>query len=155
MAFGAYIIFSSHLDGPGVSGWDCTGAETACTGTYVNYTGCYDGASGSCHSTTATTTINVGIELDSAGLPVTHYIGGHSYTVKLTGQNGTGTPFPYFGFELTSMKGTASASVVYNAGTWSSAGLPARTWIRFFVWLVIGLVVYYFYSRKRSEFYKG
>jgi APA family basic amino acid/polyamine antiporter len=35
------------------------------------------------------------------------------------------------------------------------AGLPERTWIRFFVWLVIGLVVYYFYSRKRSEFYKG
>ena len=35
------------------------------------------------------------------------------------------------------------------------AGLPAVTWIRFFVWLVIGLVVYYFYSRKRSEFYKG
>jgi len=35
------------------------------------------------------------------------------------------------------------------------AGLPAITWVRFFLWLVIGLVVYYFYSRKRSEFYKG
>jgi len=35
------------------------------------------------------------------------------------------------------------------------AGLPAITWIRFFVWLLIGLVVYYFYSRKRSEFYRG
>ena len=35
------------------------------------------------------------------------------------------------------------------------AGLPAITWVRFFVWLLIGLVVYYFYSRKRSEFYKG
>ncbi len=35
------------------------------------------------------------------------------------------------------------------------SGLPERTWVRFFVWLVIGLVVYYFYSRKRSEFYKG
>ncbi len=34
------------------------------------------------------------------------------------------------------------------------AGLPAVTWIRFFVWLVIGLVVYVFYSRKRSEFYQ-
>ena len=35
------------------------------------------------------------------------------------------------------------------------AGLPAITWIRFFVWLAIGLCVYFFYSRKRSEFYKG
>ncbi len=33
------------------------------------------------------------------------------------------------------------------------AGLPAITWVRFFVWLIIGLSVYYFYSRKRSEFY--
>ncbi len=31
-------------------------------------------------------------------------------------------------------------------------GLPIRTWERFFIWLVIGLFVYYFYSRKRSEF---
>jgi APA family basic amino acid/polyamine antiporter len=35
------------------------------------------------------------------------------------------------------------------------AGLPAITWVRFFVWLVIGLIVYITYSRKRSEFYKG
>jgi APA family basic amino acid/polyamine antiporter len=35
------------------------------------------------------------------------------------------------------------------------AGLPVRTWERFFVWLVIGLFVYFFYSRKRSEFYSG
>ncbi len=35
------------------------------------------------------------------------------------------------------------------------AGLPARTWERFFIWLIIGLFVYFLYSRKRSEFYKG
>ena len=35
------------------------------------------------------------------------------------------------------------------------AGLPIMTWLRFFVWLGIGLVVYFFYSRKRSEFYRG
>lgn len=32
------------------------------------------------------------------------------------------------------------------------AGLPIMTWLRFLVWLIIGLFVYFFYSRKRSEF---
>jgi APA family basic amino acid/polyamine antiporter len=34
------------------------------------------------------------------------------------------------------------------------AGLPAKTWLRFFIWLAIGLVIYVLYSRKRSEFHK-
>jgi APA family basic amino acid/polyamine antiporter len=34
------------------------------------------------------------------------------------------------------------------------AGLPARTWERFFIWLIVGLFVYFLYSRKRSEFYR-
>jgi APA family basic amino acid/polyamine antiporter len=28
--------------------------------------------------------------------------------------------------------------------------LPLETWIRFFVWLALGLVVYFAYSRKRA-----
>jgi APA family basic amino acid/polyamine antiporter len=31
-------------------------------------------------------------------------------------------------------------------------GLEVMTWIRFFIWLGIGLLVYFLYSRKRSEF---
>jgi APA family basic amino acid/polyamine antiporter len=31
-------------------------------------------------------------------------------------------------------------------------GLEVMTWIRFFGWLAIGLLVYFFYSRHRSEF---
>ena len=30
------------------------------------------------------------------------------------------------------------------------AGLPIMNWIRFFVWLAIGLMIYFSYSRKRS-----
>lgn len=32
------------------------------------------------------------------------------------------------------------------------SGLPVITWLRFFCWLAIGLVIYFVYSRKHSEF---
>jgi APA family basic amino acid/polyamine antiporter len=32
------------------------------------------------------------------------------------------------------------------------SGLPIITWMRFFIWLAIGLVIYFLYSRHRSEF---
>jgi APA family basic amino acid/polyamine antiporter len=32
------------------------------------------------------------------------------------------------------------------------AGLPMMTWLRFFGWLIVGLVIYFSYSRHRSEF---
>jgi APA family basic amino acid/polyamine antiporter len=31
------------------------------------------------------------------------------------------------------------------------ANLPLETWIRFVVWLLIGFVIYYFYSRRKSS----
>jgi len=34
-------------------------------------------------------------------------------------------------------------------------GLTVITWLRFIVWLVIGLLIYVFYSRKHSEFARG
>jgi APA family basic amino acid/polyamine antiporter len=34
------------------------------------------------------------------------------------------------------------------------SGLPILTWLRFFAWLVVGLLIYFFYSRHRSEFAK-
>jgi basic amino acid/polyamine antiporter, APA family len=32
------------------------------------------------------------------------------------------------------------------------SGLPIITWMRFFAWLFLGLIIYFLYSRKRSEF---
>jgi APA family basic amino acid/polyamine antiporter len=33
-------------------------------------------------------------------------------------------------------------------------GLTVITWIRFFVWLAIGLCIYFLWSRRHSEFAK-
>jgi len=35
------------------------------------------------------------------------------------------------------------------------ASLPIETWVRFLVWLVIGLSIYFGYSRRHSEFYRS
>ena len=35
------------------------------------------------------------------------------------------------------------------------SGLPILTWLRFFAWLVIGLTIYWLYSRHHSEFAGG
>jgi APA family basic amino acid/polyamine antiporter len=31
-------------------------------------------------------------------------------------------------------------------------GLPVVTWVRFLLWLILGLAIYFLYSRKHSEF---
>jgi basic amino acid/polyamine antiporter, APA family len=41
-------------------------------------------------------------------------------------------------------------SIVLCAGLMT--GLTVITWLRFVVWLVLGLMIYFFYSRQRSEF---
>ena len=43
-------------------------------------------------------------------------------------------------------------SVILCAGL--MLGLTLITWRRFIVWLVLGLLIYFFYSRRRSEFAK-
>ncbi len=103
-----YVILSSYANGAGTRGYNRTGA----TGS----TGCY-----SCHGSSATSGINVTIELDSAGVPVTRYIAGHNYTIKLKGVNNTTSNLPKFGFQLASVSltgaGTAAAA---NAGTYGT-----------------------------------
>src|ERR1035437_4216498 len=108
----SYFIITSYKEGPGsYAGYDCTGVESGLS----NPTGC------SCHSSSATTGIGVVIELDSVGVPTTHYKGGLTYTVKIKGTNNTTSSFPKFGFQMGSIKGSVAAVTPTNAGTWSTS----------------------------------
>jgi len=111
------LLLSSYYDGPAYH------AGIVATGAVRAYNGCGD--NGSCHGTT--TSNNVVLELDSAGIAVQHYYPGQSYTVKISGTNGTGVAgLTHFGFQLTAVliSGSGSASPV-SAGTWDSSALPA------------------------------
>ncbi len=116
-----YIVLSGYKEGPGTKGWDCTGAETG----LGNPKGCSAGIG--CHSTSATAGISVVLEFDSTGgVPTTHYTGGLTYTVKITGTNNTANILPKFGFQITSIKGPNSVVTPTNEGTWKSP-FPTNT----------------------------
>ena len=110
-----YMTISGYKAGAGANGWDCTGAETG----LGNPTGCASGSG--CHATSATSSIGVTIELDSTGgVPTTHYTGGKTYSVKISGKNNGTTSLPKFGLEMGAIKGSTAQTTPVNAGTWSS-----------------------------------
>jgi hypothetical protein len=114
------FVISSYKLGPDYFGFmECTGATgiaQGCGGTHGGVT---------CHQY-ATTLNNVVVELDSAGTAVKSYYPGHSYTVKISGTNGTGDSLPYFGFQITAalLAGYGDTTTVRQAGTWDSTSLP-------------------------------
>ena len=90
------------------------------TGSTGGSTGC-----GSCHGSSATSGVTIAFELDSAGVPVTHYVGGMTYTLKMTGTNTTTNSLPKFGFELSTVTGSGTTAV--QGGTFNSVASPYRT----------------------------
>ncbi len=115
------LILSSHSHGPGLQGYDCTGSELT-----NNQIGCF--YQSPCHGSAPTATINVSLELDSSGTPVTSYVAGKTYTIKLTGVNTSNSTLGHFGFQITCIKGTTAQGTPPGAGAWSSAA-PANTHI--------------------------
>jgi hypothetical protein len=113
---GITFIICSYAGGAASHNIEGTGAETG----LGNSAGCGRG----CHTSGTTTTI--AIELDSAGVPTTRYVGGKSYTVKLTGKNTSTTSLPKFGFQIGSIVGSSAATTPVNAGSWV-APFPANT----------------------------
>ena len=79
------------------------------------------GGSGGCGSCHGSGTDNVKVELDSAGVAVTSYHPGASYTVKISATNTSTTSLTHFGFQVAVVKssgaGTGSATSI---GTWGT-----------------------------------
>jgi hypothetical protein len=125
-ATSASIILSSYRIGAANNaGIDATGAEGTgpLTNGGVGAVGCSTGST--CHNATAS--LNTIVELDSAGSPVTSYIPGGSYTVKITATNNTVNNLPVFGFQLaTVLATTGGTNSAAQAGTWDSTSLPAH-----------------------------
>jgi len=101
--------------------YDCTGAETG----LGNLKGC-GSSSLACHGSAATANIAVLLELDSAGVATTHYTGGMTYTVKITGTNNGTTTQPAFGFQVSCILDSTAVTTPTNAGTFATTGLPTN-----------------------------
>ena len=105
-----YILLVSYQEGPasfgGINGTGATGV-----------TGC------SCHNPSPTTTTVVSLQLLDAGVPVTSYIAGHTYTVQITGTQTSGTlTLPRFGFQVAIVKSVGSGTAgAVSAGSFSAA----------------------------------
>lgn len=105
-----YMTMSSYETGAGTHGYNRTGSKN--TATTCGGSGCHGGTSAN---------TSVSIEVDSAGVPVTGYVPGTTYAVKITGSNTSN--LPKFGFQFSSVSGSGSAQV--QAGTYS--GTPSNT----------------------------
>lgn len=88
-------------------------------------TGASGGGGCSCHG--STTALSPILELDSAGIPVSSYVPGGTYRVKIKATNTSATSWAKFGYQMATVKasGAGTASCV-QAGTWS-ATLPGST----------------------------
>ncbi len=112
LAAGLYVSLSSNKTGYGSNRTGSHGAAVGCS---------------SCHGS-ANSGVTIAIELDSAGVPVTRYKPGMTYTLKLTGTNGTAaTNLNGFGGQLSIVRGIGTSSS--NAGTLSAptTGSTIRT----------------------------
>lgn len=107
-----YITLSSHSKGgASLSGADGTGAR--------------GGGGCSCHGPNEDKNLSISMELDSAGIPVNHYVPGGQYTVKMTSINYTNVNMPKFGFRLATVgSGYAGTPSATNLGDYPNDIMP-------------------------------
>ncbi|NCX95021.1 MAG: hypothetical protein EBX41_01180 [Chitinophagia bacterium] len=111
---------------------DSRGYRGNVTGSTGAGTGANQGCS--CHGS-QNGSIDVSVELDSAGTAVNHYTPGGSYTIKISGVNNSSSSLPKFGFQLSAVLANATPAGgntmagqpgAMQAGTWGTS-LPTGT----------------------------
>ncbi len=111
-----FLTLSSWFNGIGFSGYgDRTGASGS--------SGC--GGSG-CHGTSATSSTTITLQLLSSGSPTCVYVGGNTYTIRITATNTGSTTLSKWGYQLsavgtggTTSKGSFTAPSGSHVGTYS------------------------------------
>ena len=114
----AYFTLSSNINGyPGNrTGSDGVSSTIGCGGS-------------TCHGSASSSTIAaMGIVIDSAGTPVTHYTPGATYRVSMYGAAAATASLHKFGFQLSGVKSSDNS----QAGTFVSASLPPEATISTF-----------------------
>ncbi|MBS1686706.1 MAG: hypothetical protein JSS76_18345 [Bacteroidetes bacterium] len=115
LTFSAFVavLLCSYRPGPAHdAGANCTGSDggtTACGGA-------------GCHTSSLSSSLGTTLEFDSAGTPVTSYVPGGSYTVKITATNATGSTLPKFGFQLVSITAVVPEAIIMSR---QAHGAPA------------------------------
>jgi uncharacterized protein YjdB len=113
-----YLMLTSNSTGPAfMSSEERTGV-----------TGVSNCGGGSCHSSASvSSSINTTVQLLLAGVPVTSYTPGGSYTIRVMGTNTSSSStaiFPRFGYQLTAVKGSpATTAGILSAPTGSHNSL--------------------------------
>ncbi len=106
-----YVTLSSYWYGPAYGG-------------SINGTGATGGTTcgGGCHGSVASSSTTVTIQLLSGTTPVTSYIPGNAYTLKISGVNTSSSTLPYYGFQACIVKASgAGTGSALNAGTFGTA----------------------------------
>lgn len=106
----AYVTLSSNSGGYGSNATGSTGSGTP---------GC---GGGGCHGSSSTSTLVVGITVDSAGTLITQYTPGNTYRITILGTN-LSSSLMQFGFQLSTVKSSDNS----QAGSFVTSSFPTGT----------------------------
>jgi len=107
-----YVTLSSYYYGPAYGG----------LGNLTGATGGTNGCGGGCHGSSASSSTTVTVQLLNGTTPVTSYVPGNTYTLKISATNTSSSSLPRFGFQMCVVNalGAGTGSATY-AGTMSAA----------------------------------